>query len=206
MSETFWLNDPSILMNKKYMTNLWPKKGESFEQKLNAMTRLVILLTILGYLFTFSTKLLVSGIITIVIIVVLYKTQKEKQTSQKIKTALREGFTNPDMYAMTKSHFTQPTSQNPLMNVQLPEIKYNPKRKAAAPSFNPAVETEINDSVKKNLDPRLFQDLGDNINFDASMRNFYSTANTQVPNDQNAFAEFCYGDMKSCRGGDGTSM
>ena len=120
MNETFWFNDPTVLMNKKYMTNLWPRKGETFEQKLNAMSRLVILLTILGYLFTTSTKLLITGAITLVVLVILYKTQKGKRTSQELKTALKEGFTNPDLYAMTKSHFTQPTTQNPLMNVQLP--------------------------------------------------------------------------------------
>ena len=203
MSETFWFNDPTVLLNKQYMMNIWPKKGESFDQKLNAITRLVILLTVLGYLFTFSMKLIISGVITLVVLVVLYKTQKKKHTEQKMKTALKEGFTNPDLYAMTKSNFTQPTTQNPLMNVQLPEIKYNPHRKAAAPAFNPAVETEINDSVKNGLDSRLFQDLGDNIEFEGSMRNFYSTANTRIPNDQKAFAEFCYGDMRSCKEGDG---
>jgi hypothetical protein len=33
------------------------------------------------------------------------------------------------------------------------------------------------------------------------MRNFYSTPNTTIPNDQKAFAEFCYGDMISCKEG-----
>lgn len=34
------------------------------------------------------------------------------------------------------------------------------------------------------------------------MRSFYATANTRVNNDQRAFAEFCYGDMVSCKEGD----
>ena len=54
----------------------------------------------------------------------------------------------------------------------------------------------------KNIDKRLFKDLGDSFIFDQSMRSFYATPNTQVPNDQKAFADFCYGDMISCRGGD----
>ena len=85
------------------------------------------------------------------------------------------------------------------MNVLLPEIQYDPQRKAAAPAFNPVVEKAINAKV---ANPKLFLDLGDNIAFDSSMRNFYSTAATTVPNDQTAFAEFCYGTMPSCRGGD----
>ena len=34
-----------------------------------------------------------------------------------------------------------------------------------------------------------------------SMRQWYPTANTNIPNDQKAFAEFCYGGMKSCKEG-----
>ena len=109
------------------------------------------------------------------------------------------GLTNPHLYNKIKSSFKHPTKRNPLMNVLLPEIQYDPQRKAAAPAFNPVVEKTINAKV---ADPKLFLDLGDNIAFDASMRNFYSTAATTIPNDQTAFAEFCYGTMPSCRGGD----
>jgi hypothetical protein len=34
-----------------------------------------------------------------------------------------------------------------------------------------------------------------------SMRQWYSTPNTKVMNDQKEFAEFCYGDMISCKEG-----
>ena len=60
----------------------------------------------------------------------------------------------------------------------------------------------ILENQKENkLDSRLFKDLGDNMIFDQSMRAFYATPNTQIPNDQKAFAEFCYGDMISCKEG-----
>ena len=40
------------------------------------------------------------------------------------------------------------------------------------------------------LEEKLFKDLGDNFSFDQSMRTWYATPNTQVPNDQKKFAEF----------------
>ena len=93
----------------------------------------------------------------------------------------------------------------------LPEIKYNPTRKEAAPAFNSEVEKEINDATQDmvvktfnnptDIKQKLFRDLGNSFNFDTSMRNFYSTPNTQIPNDQQAFAEYCYGDMISCKEG-----
>ena len=59
---------------------------------------------------------------------------------------------------------------------------------------------EIN---KNNVDieKKLFQDLGNNTAFDYSMRNFYSTANTEIPSDQKSFTEYLYGDMKSTKDG-----
>ena len=44
MSHTFWLNNPSVLLDKKYITELWPSEAESTETKLNAYTRLIIML------------------------------------------------------------------------------------------------------------------------------------------------------------------
>ena len=88
------------------------------------------------------------------------------------------------------------------MNVLLPEIKYNPEREAAQPSFNPEVEKNINESAGNvGPDPKLFTDLGDAISFEQSMQRFYTTANSRVANDQKAFAEFCYGNMPSCKSG-----
>lgn len=197
MVSVFWLDNPSILFNKKKIMELWPQSEYSLECKLNAITRLVILLTILGFLFTRNMKILITGIITIGVVVLLYKTQRKKKKLKK--KMLKEGFTSPELYEKVKSSFMKPTQKNPLMNVLLPEIQYNPQRKPAAPAFNPTVEKNIN---KKVADPRLFLDLGDNIAFDQSMRNFYATANTTIPNDQKAFAEYCYGSMPSCRGGD----
>ena len=78
----------------------------------------------------------------------------------------------------------------------------------AAPAFLPLVETDINKSVQEfanqqfrdpNIDQRLFTDLGDSFTFDRSMRQFYANPSTTVPNNQDAFAQYCYSDMISCR-------
>ena len=205
MTNTFWLNDPAVLMSSKYATEIWPSSGLDYVRNLNAVTRLVIILTILGYIATRTIKILVSAVITLIAIVLIYKTRKHDDVRKEInKKIVKEGFTNRKLYEKSKETFTNPTKENPLMNVLLPEIKYNPKRKAAAPSFNPVVEEKINESAGNvGPDPRLFLDLGDSINFEQSMQRFYTTANSRVANDQTAFAKFCYGDMPSCKEGDG---
>ena len=87
-----------------------------------------------------------------------------------------EGFTNPKVYNALKGNFTNPTKTNPLMNVLLPEIQDDPKRKMAAPAYNKAVEKQINnrteDFIVSNFDndheikKKLFSNLGDSLEFE----------------------------------------
>lgn len=244
--QPFWTDEPAILFHRDYLNQLWPNKEMTTEQRLNTITRLIIILSVLGYLLTVSLIIPFVGMLTLAILAVLYHKNKNGDTAARhgnggssSKTTSNhtqhEGFinnvTNPRLYNATREQFTTPTPANPLMNVLLPETHYNPRRKNAAPSFNPAVEEDINEATKQFVSSsidlnacnlldnnrevcdrppnhttekaynQLFGTLGDNQMFEASMRNFYSTSNTRVPNDQSAFAKFCYGEMTSCKEG-----
>jgi len=198
MSNTFWFNDPSILFQS--VTDIWPREHMSFDQKLNAISRCIVVLTCLGYLWTKNIKIVVSGLVTLIVIVLWYKVEAPKRQKQKIK----EGFTD-FLTKEQESLFTPPTSENPLMNVQQQQYKYDPKRKMAEPSYIEEVDKDINDKtldyIEKNLDNKLFHDLGDKLEFGSSMRNFYAMPSTTIPNNQTAFSEFCYGNMPSCKEG-----
>ena len=207
---SIWFQDPTVLFKKDQLNQLWPKEGMSRDQKINAITRLVIILTVLGYLLTQSLNFFITGAITLGVIMFLYyaKTLKEGDNKKEVK----EAFTNPSVYNSVKSNFTNPTEKNPLMNVLLPEIKDDPKRKMAAPAYNRAVEKQINNDTQdfvisnfnndKKLKKKLFSTLGDSFEFeDFAQHNFFATPNTTIPNDQNGFAQFCYGDMVSGKDG-----
>ena len=202
----FWINDPMVLFKESEITQLWPLESMNKNEKLNAISRLVILLTILGFILTQSIKIIITGFVTLGVFVFLYYNSKDNV----------EGFCNMpnlDKFYLTKAiskQYTQPSTTNPLMNVMLPEIQDDPNRKSGAPSFNPLVTEEINRSTKvmieenfddPDIDKKLFNDLGDNIEFEQSMRQFYSTPSTTIPNNQKDFAQFCYGDMVSCKEG-----
>lgn len=209
MSTIFWLNNPSILLNNEHIFEVWPTPQLTYESKLNAVTRLIILLSTIGFMISQSYKILISGAISIIAIVFLYKMKHKQNIKKKItEKIIKEGFINSPHQEKNKNvvktqPFTKPTTKNPMMNVLLTDINDNPKRAAAAPSFDPAIEKQINEETKKQkVDPRLFTDLGDALSFEQSMQRFYTTANSRVVNDQMAFAKFCYGGMKSCKDGD----
>ena len=225
MTNSFWINEPTILLNKDYITQLWPCVNMSVEEKLNSISRLVIVLTILGFIFTFSWKIFIIGIITLTSIVALYKFKIIKN-KKEINTN-KEAFSSLNLYPSSseikirnpetleyylKSDFETTNKKNPFNNVLLTQIQDDPTRKAAPPSFNPDVDEDITKNVKKmvqtlnpgikNTNKQLFGDLGDNFDLDQSMRVFNSNPNTKIPNDQGAFAEYLYGNMPSCRDGD----
>jgi hypothetical protein len=201
-----------VLLKIDKINQIWPKKNMDRNEKINAITRLVIILSILGFLVTQNYNFFITGLITLGVLVILYYGGFYNTNNTSISTSSVEGFTNPKVYNALKDNFTNPTSTNPLMNVLLPEIQDNPKRKMAAPAYNKAVEKQINkkteDFVVSNFDndpeikKKLFSNLGDSLEFENfGQYNFYATANTRIPNDQMSFAEFCYGDMVSGKEG-----
>lgn len=204
MTEVFWFNNPKILFNKNHIGKLWPNKDLDYTSKLNAVTRLILVLAIFGLFTGNYMKILMATVVTLVIIVIMHNSKKSELIKRQLKEKIiKEGFSNPEPSIEYKPNVTQPTKNNPLMNVLLTDIKDNPERPAAQPSFNPTVESKINESTGNvGPDPKLFTDLGDAISFEQSMQRFYTTANSRVANDQTAFAEFCYGNMPSCKSGD----
>jgi hypothetical protein len=223
MTSMFWINEPSILLNKDYILQVWPSSKMSYEEKLNAISRLVIILTVLGFVLTMNKSILLIGVVTLVAIFAMYKMRKQKVTKDMLDGS-KEGFSgidvknqqetiiNPDtLKSYLKSEFMPVNKKNPLGNVLLTEIMDNPTRKPAPPSFNTEVYEDINVSTKKmvqslnpgikNTNKQLYGDLGEQFEFDQSQWSFYSTPNTKIPNDQGAFADYLYGDMPSCRDG-----
>jgi len=225
----FWLNEPTILFNKKYITDIWPNSIMTNMEKLNAISRFVILASLLGYLITLNIGLIFVCIITLGVIAILYHVQSNKSKDnekekdkgkEKDKVSppkIKENFTNSILYNEVKDDFTNPKQNNPMMNVLVPEVVYNPTRNEAAPAFNAEVEKKINNNTKdyvvdttfsdesskqkEYIKRKLFSDLGDSYMFDHSMRNFYTNPNTTIPNDQEGFANFCFGDMISAKEG-----
>ena len=217
----FWLNEPTILFNKKHITEIWPNPNMSNMEKLNAISRFVIIASLLGYLITLNMGIIFVGIITLAVIAILYHVQSNKiiadEKAKELPPKIKESFTNAILYSEVKDDYTNPKENNPMMNVLLPEISYNPTRNEAAPAFNAEVEKNINNSTKdyvvdttfsdestkqkEYIKRKLFSDLGDSYTFDDSMRNFYTNPNTTIPNDQGGFANFCFGDMISAKEG-----
>lgn len=232
MSTQFWSNNPSELMNKEYISELWPSNSMTTERKLNAISRLVIILSVLGFLFSNQNiRFLIIGLITLLVLIVMYKNKLLKEgfsdNNNSNKFAVPDESTpistvdyetgrikldDNTLKPYLNKEFHPVSRKNPMGNVLLTEIMDNPDRKAAPPSFNPQVYDEINTATKKavqrmnpdikNTNKQLYGDLASNFEYDLSMRNFYTMPNTRVTNDQGAYAAFLYSGMESAKGDD----
>ncbi len=215
----FWSKNPNVILHKDYLMEFFPTEDMSFNQKLNAVTRMIMLLTLVTFAYTRTTQILIVGAVSIFFIFLLHQYRKPDEgfddmdasasrpidVSPVLKDLVRTDNTN------VNDVFQAPTSKNPLGNVLVTDYLYNPKRKPAPPAYNESVSADIVKKAKElvidanpnnqDIADKLFKDLGDEYMFEQSLRPFYSTASTTIPNDQESFSQFCYGSMVSCKEG-----
>lgn len=213
----FWGVNPNILFQTDFITEFFPVYGMSFNQSLNAITRSIIILSVVGFFLTRNFNFFGALTITMIAIYFYYQTQKP----------ISEGFSNPGLAIIgdpsynkkglvpgfdgLNTVFDKGTPSNPYSNVLLTDYDMNPNKKPAPPAGTYSVYNNILENAKKtvmelngdqpDIADKLFRDLGENLEFEQSMRNFTSNPSTTIPNDQAAFAEFCYGGMISCKEG-----
>jgi len=250
MSSPFWTNSPNVLISQEYIAEIYPTPDMTYEHKLNAMTRMLIILTVIGCIITRSISFFYIGIICVLMIAWVYKTNRSEAGSVKdgfemldlevdydnsnsnynpfnnkqsefnkadssvpINSSRPSGqrvsqtLDKSGFYTMLDDDFERGSKTNPFSNVLLTDIMDTPDRKQSPPSFNPAVDKNIRTDVKKavqlvnpgikNTSSQIFGDLWENFQLDTSLRNFYTTPNTKISNDQGSFGKFLYGNMPS---------
>ncbi len=72
MTTSIWFNDPRILLRKDKIMEIWPYQDMSSDEKVNAISRLVILLVFIGYLLTYNFKIFLLGALTLGLVYLLY--------------------------------------------------------------------------------------------------------------------------------------
>jgi len=186
---SFWVNEPTILFNKKYITQIWPYSYLTYDEKLNAITRFVILITLLGYVLLNRFIIVVLGLIVVGIIVLLYKK--------------KEGLLFP-YYGVNDQQVIE--QNNPFGNVLMTDYKFNPNKKEVNAEYTPDLENSINRKIKdfivqENNDNNeiynLFNNIGDQFSFEQNNRQFYTNPSTTIPNKQDDFLSFCFGTLPS---------
>ena len=188
MQSKDWFSDPTLLFDKEYIMEVIPNYEWDKNRNINALTRLIVFLTIIMSIVLQRLSVPIIGVISILLVYIIFKSDGKK-----------ENFTLSNDTAKIEW-------KNPLNNLLAGDGK---EKKEAPLAYNN--DDAINKSVEKmvqktnptfkNIDKKLFKDLGEKFEFDRSMIPFNSAPNSHIPNDQNLFANFLYGDMVSGKEG-----
>lgn len=220
----FWVNDPNVLLAPTYVYEIFPVATMTYNRKMNAISRLILLLVLISFALTHKTRVLWIGSVCLFAIYLIQYTQnRENATAKKegfldylgvddVAKNVVKAFATDDLDKIgQKQFFDVPKVSNPYNNVLITDIVDNPSKLPAPPAFYPETEKEILDKTKEaiqimnptfpNMTDKLFASLDDHFEFEQSARQFYTNPCTTIPNDQGAFAAFCYGEMLSCKEG-----
>jgi hypothetical protein len=180
MADKFWYYDYTILYDKYRLFDFIPVKGNSLEMNMNSIARFFIYLSfILVILNKGNINYFGYALFGLFSTYIIYFTIEQK-----------EGMTSIDSV-------TRPTKNNPFMNVLLNEYVKNPTRPQAASIDNEQIRADID----KHFNHNLYKDVDDVWSKANSQRQYYTMPNTQIPNDRDAFAKWCFQDPNVCKDG-----
>ena len=163
----------------------------------------LIILTILGFVFSYASNTSVPLIICLffaTVHAIYWYFAYNREKSQII--TVKEKFQNSELPNFPSipnspdgiveetigSTATYPTAKNPFMNVLVDEIKYNPTRAPAATITEPSVNMSLDDFFHT----QFVNDPTDVFGRSQSQRQFYTTPSTTVPNDQTSYQNWLY--------------
>ena len=121
MTTNFWTQDPSVLIDKDQMFELWPTSFMSYNQKLNALTRIIIILSLLGYFLFGSLKSITTGFVVIFLIVILKAGSMSNMTESfmngdlfNVEDEIKENEEN-DAIKKKITEYKKPTTKNDIL-------------------------------------------------------------------------------------------
>lgn len=173
-----WFNNPAELFRADKITSFWPTNTQTPDERINASTRFILYLSCILYLIKRDIRIMVLALLMIAVLYFCYK-------NGFIKSGIPVFDTNTTCQS--------PTEENPMANVMMDDYAVQPDRASAC--WYPSVETD----VKKWVDNTFYFDAGRSRSpwpqnqRNAAARQFFSNPVTQIPGDQTAFAEWCYG-------------
>ena len=200
-NDDFWFSDLNIIFRKDRLSEFFPSLDMSLEERLNAIIRFCIYSSVLVYFYNRNYIVFYIPIGAMIITKLVYDYNKNINT-ENIQNypddSLEELELKDERNRIVKingERCVQPTKNNPFMNVRFTDYKIDPERPKACDISLPKVQEKIEDNFSHNL----YQDVSDVFGRNVASRQFYTMPATTIPNDQEAFAKWCYGNMASCK-------
>ena len=206
LTNIFWgdlgITGLAILFNKQSLLQVIPKKTMTYPEKLNAISRLIIYISVILSFYQGSVLYLLLGVIILFLIYlwshlsgnyIRETLDKSSNSNSNSKSNSNYNFKQNNKLLKKKKikHvYVKPTANNPFMNV-LPTSYQIPNRISELADKDHSYE-EVQSSINDKFTQGLYQDVSDIYGSLQSQRQFYTMPNTSIPNDQATFAEWLY--------------
>jgi len=197
LGDSFWTDDYKILFEKDRLSIFFPTMNMTLIEKLNSIMRMSIYLSLALYIFTSNYLYLYIMIIIGALTYFIY-------TYQYDNVNLYLNSVNDSNYNLVQKNLIEtketfdnsrkPTVNNPFMNINL--ITEDPTQKQAPPSWN---DEPLQEQIENKFNYNLYRDVGDLYGKSNSQRQYYTAPSTTIPNNQTAFAKWCFNTGPTCK-------
>jgi len=175
-----WFDDPQQLIRAERVTQFWPTRDQTPEERINAASRFIIYTTCIIYLTRRDLRVFVLGATILSVLYVMYRSKM-----------VREGY---GLSVTSDGRGCQmPTQDNPMGNVLITDYTDAPNRLEACyyPSVKPFVKSYVDDRIP--YDAGRSRSPLPKYQRNAAARQFITAPVSKIPGDQTEFAEWLYG-------------
>lgn len=173
-----------------------------FTERLNAITRFCIYLFLLLFLLSDSDVWMYIPLIGALSMVLVWL--NHKQSKQFIGEHSMHSSKRNSGQSASHRHRRHPTYQNPLMNHLPSDYDGDENTLPERLSMQPEAWQKVKNDVDKEYYANMYRNSSDLYEQEGSKRSFYQMPSTTIPNNQSAFAQWCYQAPSVCKeSGDG---
>ena len=180
MSSQLWTSDVTLLYREGRLKELFPTRGMSFAERVNAIVRLVVMATVCVYMYNRDTRYVLYGLFAIALVTAV--------------AAFRSPPVHPGGSARpqaTHDGCTHPTPENPFANPLLTDYRDNPNK---PPACN---VDDVRGEIEQAYAATQVRNAGQR---DFSINSFYSVPDSSTWHaGREAFAKALYGPGPTCK-------
>lgn len=208
-SNTFWSNNPGILLQKNNLKYFFPNAGYTMVQNLNAVVRMFLYLSIVLILYTKNPQYLLlplGALFVTYLLFTYYPNQNEMFYAEPENVCDLSLDDKRELRNRRKKYVSKecvtPTVDNPFMNFNHITDNYHRPPACKAFLYNDDQSMKVREEVTEKFNDKLYRDVGDLYSRRNGQREFYTVAYNGIP-DQTSFAKWLYSDGAGSGSGSG---
>lgn len=193
-SDLFWYDNVEVLFQGDRLTEFFPTKDQTLEERLNSIMRLSIYIAVLLFLHHKNYKYLSIALGVGMLTIYVYRNNPMKAPTTS--TTRLETMTSD----LKGEKCTKPSDDNPFMNATMKDYMNIVDgrivdRPPACEITDPDIKKEMDTAFEKNL----YRDVDDVFGKFNSQRQFFTMPSTTIPNDRESFQRWLYDSPKTCK-------